>query len=57
MSDYKDQIWAFIHGELSAEREECFKQAFRSDPDLRKEVEECRDTHMLLKESLNQPTP
>lgn len=52
MKNPADQIWAYLHGELSSGERERFEQALQNDPDLRDVLEECRATHAKLQSLL-----
>jgi hypothetical protein len=49
MTSPSDQIWAYLHDELSPEDRQQFEQAVDSDPALKVELEESRNTHDILK--------
>lgn len=52
MNDSTDQIWAYIHNELSPEKRKGFEQALNNDPLLREALDACRITHGELKNVL-----
>lgn len=52
MKNPADQIWAYLHGELSSGERERFEQALQNDSDLRDVLEECRATHAKLQSLL-----
>lgn len=48
MKDVKDQVWAYLHNELTPEERTRFEQALAVDSSLRETLEECRTMHREL---------
>ncbi|MBN2685259.1 MAG: hypothetical protein JXR40_08260 [Pontiellaceae bacterium] len=48
MNDFHDQIWAYLHNELPAEKRAQFEQAAEEDPSLKQEVDACKAVHQDL---------
>jgi len=55
MTTPSDQIWAYLHDELSPEEKVLFEQALQKDPGLREKLDECLITHNELKDLLPLP--
>ena len=52
MKDPADNIWAYLHGELSPTDRHRFEQALEADAELRANLEACQSTHRDLEELL-----
>ena len=48
MKHFEDQIWAYLHHELSDEERERFEEALQNDPSLQTQLEEFRSLHQDL---------
>lgn len=55
MNNLQDQIWAYLHDELSPEKRDRFEQALTDDPALREALAERRATHELLEQAGQEP--
>ena len=55
MTSPSNQIWAYLHNELSSEEKMLFEQALQKDPGLRKTLEDFRITHHELTDLLPLP--
>ena len=45
MINPKEQIWPYLHNELSAEESQQFEQVLKNSPSLQNALEECREIH------------
>jgi hypothetical protein len=52
MNNPREQIWAYLHNELTAEQRTRFEEALESDKVLRKAVEERQETNRVLENTL-----